>query len=174
MAIDLDSDIIDDNEETLWDNKDTYLNRKTQDKSETEEREEREEREPIETTHETFLEENAKISFEEFRDMQSYFINLVLFVAKKQDTEEDKRFFILVAFHMYVKYLLFFHETLEEKDDDYLQLGGVKEWILRNGETMKVDENDIQKGDVPLSVSGGFREGNKVVQYSKIALGESE
>jgi hypothetical protein len=104
--------------------------------------------------------------------MQTYFINLVLFVSEKQEEAEDKQFFVLFAFYMYVQYMLFCYETFDEKekDDEYLQLGGVKEWIIRNGETMKVDDDDIIKGDIPLSAAGGFREGNRIVQYGQEAL----
>jgi len=172
MALDYDTNLVDDDEDDLLTNtkeKEKEMTTTTSDDKETVDVNE------YEQVVEDFLLKNEKVSFEEFRDMQTYFINLVLFVAEKQETKEDKHFFLLFAFYMYVNYLLFFYETFEEKEEEseYLQLGGVKEWIVRNGETMKVEEDDIMKGDIPLSAASGFREGNRVIQYGNDSLAES-
>jgi hypothetical protein len=164
MAIDYDTNLVDDD--------DLLINTKEMTTSDDKEAVDVNEYEQV---VEDFLLKNQKVSFDEFRDMQTYFINLILFVAEKQETKEDKQFFLLFAFYMYVNYLLFFYETFEEKEEEaeYLQLGGVKEWIVRNGETMKVEEDDIMKGDIPLSAASGFREGNRVIQYGNDSLAES-
>jgi hypothetical protein len=169
MAIDYDTNLVDDDDLLTNTKEKEMTTTTTSDDKETIEVNEYEE------VVEDFLLKNQKVSFDEFRDMQTYFINLVLFVSEKQETKEDKHFFVLFAFYMYVNYLLFFYETFEEKEEEseYLQLGGVKEWIVRNGETMKVEEDDIQKGDIPLSAASGFREGNRIVQYGNDSLAES-
>ena len=118
---------------------------------------------------EAFLKRTSQITFEEFRNMQFFFIHAVLYVAGKQETKEDTKFFTLFAYNMMVQYMLFFHDTFDDKNE-YMQLGGVREWIIRNGEPMNVDETDIQKGDIPLSVAGGFRYGNRVFQYANESL----
>jgi len=175
MAIDYDTNLVDD-DDLLTNTKEKEKEMTTTTTTTTSDDKGTVDVNEFEKVAEDFLLKNQKVSFGEFRDMQTYFINLVLFVAEKQETKEDKHFFVLFAFYMYVNYLLFFYETFEEEkeeESEYLQLGGVKEWIIRNGETMKVEEDDIQKGDIPLSAASGFREGNRVIQYGNDSLAET-